>query len=114
MAGLAVTYTPSTTGRIIILVSLNMVNNTSGDGTQAQIRYGTGTAPANGAALTGTAVGSLLKSRASAASANTPATLVALVTGLAVGTQVWIDVSQAAITGGTASLTGIYILIMEL
>src|SRR5438309_1082651 len=56
MMGLAIAVTPLVTGRLKIFVSGSAANNTINDGAAVQIRYGTGTAPVNGAALTGTAV----------------------------------------------------------
>ena len=64
MMGLAGAITPTYTGRLLIIVSGNLTNTTAaaGDGAKAQIRYGTGSAPSNGDALTGTAVGNQVTS----------------------------------------------------
>lgn len=117
MMGLAGTVTPTATGRILILITGNLTNSTAaaGDGAKAQITYGTGTAPTNGAALTGTAIGSIQSSVLERATANDLQTfsLAAMVTGLALGTAVWIDIRLAAIVGGTALAKNITIIALE-
>src|SRR6185503_7947405 len=55
--GSSTTITPNTTGVIMIVVTGDIDNSAAGDGSQVQIRYGTGTPPINGAALTGTGAG---------------------------------------------------------
>lgn len=104
MMGLAGAITPLTTGRVVLIASGDLASTLSGDGAKAQLRYGTGTAPTNGAALTGTAVGGLVTMLAAANNQRVPVSLQALVSGLAIATPVWIDVSLAAVTGGTATL----------
>ena len=58
MAGLAGVLTPVGTGKVFVTVTGRLTNNTTNDGVFAQMQYGTGGAPANGAANTGTQVGS--------------------------------------------------------
>ena len=114
MAGLGVLFTPKKTGIVKITITAVGSNNTAGDGVQFQAAYGTGAAPANGAAPTGTAVGSPVKSTVSAAGAVEAMAKTVVILHLSVGTQYWIDVVQAAITGGTATLTGVDVLVEEL
>jgi hypothetical protein len=113
MMGLAGSITPSKSGTILIVISGDIDNNTSGDGAQVQIRTGTGAAPANGAALTGTTRGGLVKvltpTNNAGTTARVPFALNCLITGLTVGTAYWIDISLAAITGGTARVRDISI-----
>lgn len=118
MMGLAGTITPTKSGKLLILVSGDTDNNTLGAGTLVQIRYGTGTAPSNGAALTGTAVGGLVR--------NTNPNLLGLLpgvssfslnaapSGLTLGTAYWIDISLARVTSGTARARDISISLAEL
>ena len=62
MMGLAGAITPLTTGRLLIMLSGTLANATAiADGANVQLRYGTGAAPANADALTGTPVGGLVK-----------------------------------------------------
>lgn len=118
MMGLAGAFTPQFSGRVLIFITGNLTNSTAtaGDGAKAQITYGTGTAPVNGAALTGTAVGSIQSSvleRATASDFQTYS-LVALVTGLTIGTAIWVDVRLAAIVGGTGLCKNNNIVVIEI
>lgn len=114
MMGLAVAITPVLTGVILVLLSGSVANDTSGDGAKVQLRTGTGTAPANAAALTGTTAGGLVAFVAAAAAQSVPVALQAIVSGLTLGTAVWIDVGLAAVTGGTASLTALSVTAVEI
>ena len=111
--GGAATITPAKSGRVLILITGTAYNNTLLDGVTVQVRTGTGTAPINGAALTGTARGAALSMISSTANAYCAFTAAVLVTGLTVGTAYWIDVSQAAITGGVAQIIGAYVSAIE-
>ena len=101
MMGLAGAITPVYTGRVMITVCGDISNGTSADGAKVQIRYGTGAAPANAAALTGTTAGALVNMTAAANAQKCPFSLTAIVTGLTLATAIWIDVGLA-VTGRTA------------
>ena len=107
MTGLGATckITPTNTGKISVSFNGNGTNNTIGDGYYAQLQYGTGTAPTNGAALTGTGEGAVT---ATSGTGNIPFTLNANIPGLNLGTTYWLDIAQAAVLGGTASLSSIH------
>jgi hypothetical protein len=117
MMGLAGAITPIGTGTIMISVSGDVDNNTLGDGAKVQIRYGTSTAPINGAAITGTAAGGLVNllnpSIATETVGRFPFALNAIVTGLTPSTAYWIDLSLGAVTGGTARIRNISISVVE-
>jgi len=113
MAGYGQTFTPSKTGRVLIILLANVNNNTAGDAVQAVLSYGTGAAPAANAALAGTQVGGTAKETSAAASASNEVALAAVVTGLTVGTTYWLDVAYSAITGGTAAISIVYALVLE-
>lgn len=114
MMGLAGAVTPKSTGNLLILVSGTISNNTASDGAKVQIRYGTGTAPANAAALTGTTAGGMPQFVPPATGGlKVPFALNAVVTGLSVSTAYWIDVALAAITGGTASISDVSVSVIE-
>jgi hypothetical protein len=113
MAGYGQTFTPSKTGRVLIILLANVNNNTAGDGVQAVLSYGSGTPPAANSALTGTQVGGTAKETSAAASASNEVALAAVVTGLTVGTTYWLDVAYSAITGGTATISIIYAVVIE-
>lgn len=114
MMGLAGTITPTITGRILITVTGTMFNPTAiADGAKVQIRTGIGAAPANGDALTGTAVGSLQQYIAATVLEKAPFSVAAIVSGLTLNVARWIDVSLAAITGGTATITDLSLSAVE-
>ena len=114
MMGLAGTITPRVTGRILVTVSGTIFNATAiADGASVQLRTGTGAAPANGAALSGTTAGGASKYVASTTAGKVPFALTAIISGLTLAVAVWIDVGLAAITGGTAQISDVSIAALE-
>lgn len=114
MMGLAASITPTVSGRVKIVVTGNIRNSILASGANVQLRYGTGSAPANAAALTGTVLGSLNKFTAPVAAVKIPFALCFIVTGLTVGTAYWVDVGLAAVTSGNASIADVDISCTEL
>lgn len=115
MMGLNQLITPLITGKIAITISGDIDNDTAGDGSKVQIRYGTGTAPTNGAALTGTVTGGLVNYLNPAGDIiRVPFSLNSIITGLTVDTQYWIDVSLASVTGGTSRIRNLSVSIIEI
>lgn len=57
MLGLAALITPTFSGRVIVLCTGVVANGTTTDGATFQLAFGTGAAPSNNAAITGTAFG---------------------------------------------------------
>ena len=117
MMGLAGAITPVGSGKILIVINGDTDSDTAGDGTKIGIRYGTGTAPTNGAALTGTAVGTTPNAVNANLALNAdryPFSVAAVVTGLTPSTVYWVDLSLAAVTGGTARVRNISIAITEI
>ncbi|MDP2662166.1 MAG: hypothetical protein Q8R28_15685, partial [Dehalococcoidia bacterium] len=95
MMGLAGTITPTDSGKVFLSISgsLSIPGGVAGEIAHVQLRYGTGTAPTNGDALTGTTAGGLIRYVASTTSGEVPFASQALVTGLSVATAYWLDVS---------------------
>lgn len=114
MMGLAGAITPVYTGRVLIIICGSVENGTINDGAKWQIRYGTGTAPVNTAALTGTTAGPLQTLTETVAAEIVPFCLSAIVTGLTLATAIWVDLSLAAVTGGTATILNVGISIVEI
>jgi len=116
MMGLNQSITPSGSGVFMVIISGDLINSNKNDGAYAEITYGTGTAPSNGAALTGTKVGSTLHlSAAGATNGSNPFSCSAIVSGLTVGTKYWFDLHLASTTGtGTASAANLTVSIYEL
>jgi len=113
MMGLAISFTPLYSGRVKIIITGEASNNTAGDGFTVNAAYGTGAAPANGAAATGTVVGNSVSGASAAANALFHFSIVAVVTGLTVGTPIWIDLQLAAVTGGAASISNLSVIVEE-
>ncbi|HTA83602.1 MAG TPA: collagen-like protein [Bacteroidia bacterium] len=115
MQGLGATITPGASGKILVVISAQIANSTLNDGGRIQLYYGTGTAPANGAAVTGTAVGGTIEYGDVKTAGNFyPISTNVIITGLTTGTTYWVDLSLIALTGGTASLSNVSISIIEL
>ena len=114
MAGIGstVAFVPAKTGVMFIMISGEGVNSAGGNGYKSDIRYGTGTAPTNGSALSGTIVGQSISGVNG--TAKTPFALQGTAVGLTVGTTYWLDIGQYAITAGTATLTNITVTIIEI
>jgi hypothetical protein len=100
--------TPTYSGRVLLVLSGTIANNTASDAFQYQLRYGTGSAPAAGATGSpGTQVGITIPGGGGAANANVsfPLSISGIVTGLTPGTAYWFDANYESIVGGTTSLS---------
>lgn len=103
--GSSCVITPNRSGKVLFIISGNAQNANSVDGWTYQIRYGTGAAPSNGAAVAGTAASQLTPNIAPSA---VPFSTQALVTGLTPGTAYWFDLALARFTGtGLATVTNL-------
>jgi hypothetical protein len=114
MMGLAGTAIPTKSGKVLFVMSGQIANNTINDGATVQLRYGTGVAPINGAAVTGTQLGAAQTHTSLVAGDTGGFCISSVISGLAVGTALWIDASLVAVTGGTATMTGVSISAIEL
>lgn len=109
MAGLAVAATPSTSGKLLVIISGVAGTQTGAVVCTVSARYGTGTAPTNGAAVTGTASPQgTVQCRAPAAATTpaTPFTLMFVVSGLTIGTAYWFDLTYQTSNGADAAVLG--------
>ncbi len=114
MMGLAGTITPATTGRVLLTATGTIGNSSNSAQGVTQLRYGTGSAPANQAALTGTAVGIPIGSNLATGGEFVPFACEAIATGLALGTAYWIDLGLVAGSGvGTATVKSLTIRAVE-
>lgn len=107
MMGLAGTITPTTGIRAHFAAMGQMANSVISDGATVQLRYGTGTAPTNGAAVTGTQVGAAQTMTSLVAAMRSGFSIGGSVSGLAPGTAYWFDIAILAVTAGTATVTGV-------
>lgn len=110
MMGLAGSITPSKSLVCVIIVTGDLNSGTTGNPT-VQLYTGTGSAPANGAALTGTAIGSALQ-EVGIAGGSVPFCCTAIVTLTNAAT--WIDCSLKSDGTSTATLTNVSISAYEL
>lgn len=109
MMGLAGSLTPAISTRMDVTICGQMANSVINDGTTVQLRYGTSTAPTNGAALTGTQLGASQTFTALVAAQKDGFCVTGIATGLSIGTAYWIDAAVNSVTGGTSTITGITI-----
>jgi hypothetical protein len=108
MVGLAYAITPVRTGKVVVSICGSLQNTVTAGQCLARIYYGTGTAPTNGAALTGTTVGGIAHSHSGGVGWRLPFNLTAVITGLTPGTPIWFDLSQSAVAAsGTASVINV-------
>lgn len=106
-AGTPCVITPVITGRVLFMISGDIAQNTTADGVTFKIAYGTGAAPANAAAATGTVIGAVRTWTALTGMLQVPASIQATATGLTLATAVWYDLQIADVTGGTASIKNV-------
>lgn len=115
MMGLSGSITPAKNGVIAITLTGDGFNSTLvGDGGSIALRYGTGVAPINGAALAGTQASTPIHFTVAVTGDHKPFACIALVSGLTIGTAYWIDASLAAITGGTANIEQLTLIAYEI
>lgn len=113
MMGLAGALTPLVSGRVRVTISGYLGNNTNGDGCAVKIAYGTGSAPANGDAATGTVLGTFVTANSAVGGQQFPFSITYSVTGLTLSTAYWVDAQVAAITGGTATIVNVMLDLCE-
>jgi len=114
MAGLAISFVPTNSKKVLVFAQAQATNATSADGSGMQIYHGTGTAPNNGDAVTGTADGNFARYDSVSGTEVGMITCVAYISNLTLGTTYWFDLAQNAINGGTSSLTSLNYIITEI
>lgn len=111
MQGLALHLTiPPRQTRALVMLAGQIGNSGAGGEAFARLTFGTGAAPANGDAVTGTAIGA----ETHVASTSVPFSQHALLDTLTPGTNYWIDVALKAAAGGTASLANLQLTALSL
>lgn len=104
--GASCSVTPAHTGRVKVEFIGTAANATASNVTTIKVYESTGTAPANGAATTGTQVGGPVSAQNNIASGVTPFVNGGVLTGLSPGTPYWFDLNVAT-SGGSASVNGV-------
>lgn len=116
--------TPQITGRVLVIVSGDLVENATAQTATIQGRFGTGTAPANAAADTGTAIGGQVAWTSLTGELTVPFSYQFVITGLSVpsvdakgvsqaAVAVWIDIASKS-SAGTIQLTNLTCVAIEL
>ena len=114
MAGLALPYTPAVSGIVRVQLVGGGKTATAAAGISIGLRYGTGTAPANGDAVTGTSFGDGQYFGAPSTAFNAQFALNGIISGLTPGTPVWVDVAfDTANSSDAASLANLSAIIEE-
>jgi hypothetical protein len=115
MMGLSTTFTPVSTGNVLVRITGVGSTATGAANFGLEGRYGTGTAPSNGVALTGTGFPQgVLTLRGAVASGPTSFLVEAKITGLTVGTAYWFDLAlKTSNASDAASVTNVVETIME-
>lgn len=119
----AFTITPQVTGRLLVVVMGDMTGVNTATVT-VQLSFGTGAAPANAAAVTGTQTGGQVTLTPITGILTTPFTLVSIISGLAVpsinsqgqttaSTPVWLDIALKS-SSGAASISNLTCTAIEL
>lgn len=115
--GSTIAFTPRRTGRILIIISGNLnATGTAGNFGYGDLYYGTGAAPANNAAQTGTLLGHTTSAKIAQGTFGT-STIAAssLVTGLTLNTAIWVDfAAYSDEVAGTSLPQDLNVVIMEI
>jgi len=115
--GSSATITPKTTGRIQVNVTATVEITTAGAAGQpatVELRYSTGTAPANGVSVIGTLAAGPDQYNVPSSNTLQAVALNTIITGLSVNVATWLDLSLHAFTGGwNAQLINVMITAVE-
>lgn len=108
MMGLGGTFklTPVYSSRVYIILQGSGAVTVATAAFLTQLRFGTGSAPANAVALTGTTVGSVITGWSAVANAAVPFCMNGVITGLTPGTAYWFD-AALGVSAGTGTITGL-------
>lgn len=108
--GASAKITPSYSGKVLVTFSCDVMAPGASGVFQFQGQYGTGNAPAGGAAVTGTRLGIFLVQVVTQAAFS----VTALITGLSVGTQYWLDLAGQRLGGSAGSFGATQVTAVEL
>jgi hypothetical protein len=111
-AGYANEFTPRYDGVMLVIISGN-VNNSGAYKTTLTAEYGTGAAPANAAAGTGSLCGVPTAVTSPATGNTTQFVLPCIITGAVLNNGYWFDVSAASATSATVTLTNLNVVVSE-
>jgi hypothetical protein len=99
--------TPVYSGRVTIHMDYDFASTTGAVSAASQLKWGTGTPPANGDAPIGTAIGNPRTGYIAVANAHAPASHDWILFGLTPGVQVWFDSQLSTASGSTVTIAGV-------
>lgn len=107
--------TPVYSSRLTVTFAGNIANGTASDAGDLGLYQGSGTAPSNGAAVTGTLRSNTVAFGGGAGNSgvNFPFSVTSVITGLTPSTAYWFDIGFASIVGGTTTIGGLSCSAME-
>lgn len=112
--GFSALITPDATGCIYASLSGGQLGGTATpQRVSYELRYGSGTPPVNGAAVTGTLIGTPQTISVPGGAGRAAIRAIGYVCGLALGTQYWFDAAIAAPSGGTAQIYALNMFMAE-
>ena len=97
-------------GAVVFACNLDVASSTAGDGVKIKMVWGTGSAPANGDAATGTAIGpnpTYLSTAAGQLEHTSFSQTITMTGGINVMIAYWVDFQVEALTGGRASISNV-------
>lgn len=106
IASIPCRLTPGSTGRVLVMITGDLVENATAQTATVQLSYGTSTAPANAGAVTGTQTGGQLAWVSLTGQLTQTFALHSLITGLVVGTDYWFDLNMKS-SAGTVQATNV-------
>lgn len=125
MMGFAALFTPTKTGQILVIAHVSTgfskanppSTGSANNGTKIDLRFGTGAAPANGDAVSGTfdstRLDNILMTAATVEDLETVQPIFALRTGLTIGTQLWFDCAGTGAVAGFVIASTLTLIIIE-
>jgi hypothetical protein len=107
--------TPVSSGRVLAILTCSLACGTANTGGSVQLLYGTGTPPAFGAAVTGSAFGGgTALYNNTVAGLYCPCSAVGVIGGLVLGTQYWFDVRLSCQNANPLTLSSPVITLVEI
>lgn len=109
-------FTPQSTGKVKVTITGEAGTQTAASSATMDGRYGTGTAPANGAGVTGTQLAQgaeLIRAAAASATPGADFLFVDIITGLTIGVTYWFDLSFKTANSADAAVLGNMAFIFE-
>ncbi|NND63404.1 MAG: hypothetical protein HKN48_09445, partial [Flavobacteriaceae bacterium] len=116
MVGLAGAITPNSGTKVMIIISGDIAQSGNDGNSTLQLYYGTGSAPSNGASVTGTTAGGNIhiEFKGTGSQIKYPFTTNAIISGLTPGTTYWMDLGTTNTGGNTVNINNVSISALEL